>query len=158
MKPRDIRCLACGESYAFVEGCDVCEPAKREIEWPAFREGESESLGIVSRTLRILTNEIEATEKSLKKAATAEAKSELLKVLNSLASSVSKLAQQEIRLQESEAKSMKAMTYDDKVDLVLSWFQELPTHVKLSLSNRMKDDIARDKATKIFKQAEKSAT
>lgn len=125
MTPADILCRCCGKDYSVYEGCGVCEPAKRNVVWPAMQESEVADLIKVSRRIvRMLDKQAKAIEKEIELSMGFDPK--LAREASLLARAIGSILTEARKLEEREEAKVKTGGFEAQLDIFLEWLAGLP--------------------------------
>lgn len=130
MRPADITCRTCRKAYNIPEGCAICEPAKRNIMWPDPAQEGSELLSTGRQALRLLQLNLDRLEREMTQgsvgARTQAYRPEWATAAQQLARSLAALVTEMRKLEEREQKRVQAATFDEQVEIMVSWVENLP--------------------------------
>lgn len=130
MTPEDILCRTCGKDYSVFEGCALCEPAKRNIVWPAMQESVSaDLLGVSRRSVRMLDKQVKRLAKELD--ASISFDPAMAREASLLARAIAATLTEARKLEEIEERKVRQGGFDDQLDIMLEWLKGLPKEYRL---------------------------
>lgn len=125
MTPDDILCRCCGKDYSIYEGCAICEPAKRNITWPAMQESVAANLvGVSRRVVKMLDKQANALAKELDLSLAYNPT--LAREASVLARAIAATLTEARKLEEREEERVKQGGFDDQLDIFFEWIKGLP--------------------------------
>lgn len=130
MKPSDVRCR-CGRTYAELEGCGVCEPAKRQIVWPETVEDDLNLLGLSRKAVRLIEMNLDRLERDMTKWSRADKESGFYyaphaKEAAMLGRSLAFMLAEARKLEERDEKRVGNMNFAERVRLWTEFLDSLP--------------------------------
>jgi hypothetical protein len=126
MTPADILCRCCGKDYSVNEGCGICEPAKRNVVWPAMQESVAADLvGVSRRVVRLLDSQAKALQRDLD-SSMGGYNASLAREASQLARAIAATLTEARKLEEREEAKVKGTGFDGQLDIFLEWLAGLP--------------------------------
>lgn len=128
MTPRDIICRSCRKDYSLAEGCTFCEPAKRQIVWPAMDpDRDSADLhALARRTVSLLKFQLDRLDRDIRNAPTGAYDPDASAQLSKLSRAVANILTEARKLEEREEERMKGATFEQMLEIYGEWILGLP--------------------------------
>ena len=143
------RCRLCGYQLKADHGCDVCQPLKRVLVWPALSEegNDLSASSVISTALRA----VKARLRRVKKAIDAEGSnydSRLTRDLTSLGRTLKELAAEQRKLEDREEARFDELGIEGRVELYITeFFAQLPEEWQVKLLQGMRDAYSSQNAS-----------
>lgn len=126
MTPDEILCRTCGKDYGIPEGCAFCEPAKKQIVWPAMQADNADLVKVSRRVVKMLDKQCRAIEKELDAVMGGVFHKELVREASLLARAIGSILTEARKLEEAEEKRVKQGGFDDQLGIFIEWLAGLP--------------------------------
>jgi hypothetical protein len=136
-----LACRLCRVPLSAHEGCAVCNPVRHNLVAVGETDEERPSLaGTANEAIQALRDQVRH-HKGILKTNPGNGKSEggLVKCTNALA----KIVGETRKLQDDGFKVVEAMSFQERLEMFIGWYMDLPPSYRLMLRERMTDHEVR---------------
>lgn len=143
-----IACRACKVALTAQTGCAICDPIRRNLVVTEEDDGERPSLAVVgNEVVAGLRAQLKHIKALLKTDPDDPAGNRLIAIGNTLA----KVLEAARKLQADGKSAVEAMSFQERLELFVGWFAELPPAYRVSLRAKL-DEFESAKAAPLSEQ------
>lgn len=125
MRPHDIKCRLCGHRYNDPSGCEICEPAKRNIIWPESDMPILESLA--AQGIRLIEENMNRLENDMRASTSALPYEKHIKHACDLNRALTAILGEARKLEDKARQEVSNKSLAEKAEMMLDWLvYELP--------------------------------